>query len=176
MKILLVLLFALIQSCSSSFRSINKIFQGHVDFKTGTYQDYEWDDSMVFTRTSWYKGGTMAYDALLYRVDRKSPFVRWLEESEKEYLDNCHPLVIGFFYSGNDSPSTVAKMKKEITDQNYEEVNLLNFKEYIQGHPTHQLFNLWSHKMTGFCGKHIIDGNKKLYMSMPNYSKIKVLD
>lgn len=176
MKNILLLILILLQSCSSTFNSLNETIQGQVDFRTGTYKDLTWDDSMIFTRTSWYRGATMAYDVLLYRVDRKSPFANWLGESEKEYLNNCHPLVVGLFYAGNDSPSTIAKIKKEITDQKYDEVNLLNFKEYIQNHPTHQLYNLWSHKLSAFCGKHIIDGNQKLYISMPNFRKIKVLD
>lgn len=176
MKNMVLLFLVLLQGCSSTYNTLNEITQGKVDFKTGTYKDYSWDDSMIFTRTSWYRGATMSYDIMLHRLDRKSPFAKWLGESEKEYLKNCNPLVIGLFYAGNDSPSTIAKIKKEITDQNYTEINLLNFKEYIQNHPTHQLYNMWSHKMTAFCGKHIMESDQKLYVSIPNFKKIRVLD
>lgn len=176
MKYSILTMLFILNSCASSYKSLNETIQGEVDFKTGTYQDTTWSDSMIFQRTSWYRGLSMGYDLLLHRLDRQSPFAKWLEESEKEYLNNCHPLVIGIMYSSRNSPTTIAKLKKEITDQNYEEINLINFKEYIKNHPTYQLYNLWTHQISAFCGKHIIDGKNEIYVSIPNFKKIKVLE
>lgn len=173
MKLILILSF-LVYGCSS-FQKVNDTVSGEVLFKGGKYQDFSWKDSMVFQRTSFYRGATMAYDVLLHKLDRKSPFVKWFDDSEKKYLSKCHTLLIGIFYVEATQPTSMAFMRQEITNQSYQEVFLPGLNQYLKNHPTYQQYYLFSHHISAFCSQETMIKEAPIVMSLPGFNKVKLL-
>ena len=164
----------MLQGCSS-FQNFNETVSGNVSFKGGRFEEFSWEDEMNFHRTSFYKGATMAYDVLLHRLDRNSPFAKWFDSSEKEYLKKCHKLLIGIFYAESMQPTSVAYLSKEIEKQNFKEIIVPGFNQHIKNHPSYQQYFLFSHKVIAFCGEDIIGREKPITMALPGFNKLKVL-
>lgn len=173
MKYILILCF-LVYGCSS-FQKFNDTVSGEVSFKGGKFQEDSWKEKMVFERTSFYRGATMAYDVLIHRFDRKSPFVKWFDRSEKGYLSKCHTLLIGIFYVEATQPTSMAFLKEEITNQNFKEVFLPGLNQYLKNHPTYQQYYLFSHHISAFCSQETMIKERPIVMSVPGFNKIQLL-
>jgi hypothetical protein len=172
---LIILSLFLLQSCTT-FVGYNQEVTSSVDFKGGVHKDTKWDESMIFQRTSWYKGATMAYDILIHRLDRNSQFAKWLGESEMEYVNKCQSLLIVLLYTGDMQPTSEAMMKLEIEKNNYKEVNLLKFKQYLLNHQAYVTSQLFAHKFTAYCGQHVIGDSRIINMSIPGFKRVEVLN
>ena len=167
-------LIFILQACSS-FQNLNEAISGDVSFKGGRHEDYSWSESMTFQRTSFYRGATMAYDVLFHKLERNSPFTKWLDDSEKEHLNRCNTLIIAMFYVESMQPTSSAYLRKEIEKQNFKEILIPGFNQFLKNHPTYQQYYFYSHKITAFCGQSTIGQDKAITMSVPGFNKITVL-
>jgi hypothetical protein len=168
----LILLFA---GCAV-YKTHNQSTTGTVRFPGGVYQDVVWDDSLYFSRSSWYHGMTLYYDALLYRADPASPFSRWFSESEKEFFQKCENMLVSVNYSADPNKISHVMFREQMRLNGYDDIVLNQFASYIKTHPTFQAWNLQNYKISGFCKRQpsrIGDG-ETIDVSFPNFKIMKL--
>jgi hypothetical protein len=165
---------AFITSCAST-RSNNKVTHTDVTFTDGVYKDKEWDEDLDFYRTSWYKGATLTYDLLLAKVDKNSAYANWLESSKESYGKKCKEFYIAMLYSGDQEPTSIAKIKSGITNSGFKEVSVAQFKAHISSSYVFEQWHLQRHKLVGYCYEGIGSPEDFINITLPGFKEENVL-
>lgn len=161
----LAILLALV-SCSSNL-SNNKVSQGIVDFPGGRNGIVSWEDTLTFKRFSWYRGVTLSYDLLAYKVLPTSKFVNWFSKDEKNLLKTCKDLVITINYSARHALIKHSDFNILMKDTGFETVSVRRFAHSIKAHPAFEAWNLQQYKINGFCHKTQTTSN--LVVNFPSF-------
>lgn len=163
---LLFIWMILLWGCSSNL-SNNKVSLGTVDFPGGRNGQISWEDILRFKRFSWYRGVTLGYDALIYRVDKTSKFVNWFSKAERDLLNRCKDLIVTVNYSAFHSLVKHSDFKEVMLVGGYNEVVLRRFANSLKAHPAFEAWNLQQYKVRGFC--HPTEKPVQLIMNFPSF-------
>lgn len=150
---LIYLSLVLIMSCSHTNTSQNIVKTSDTSFHGGTYKNESWNDKLYFERISWYHGGTLFYDALLHKFDKKSKWVKWMSASEKDNFEKCHEYILAIMYASNSIFTNInhSDFKQQMEHNGFTSVSLMNFDSYMRIHPTFEAWNMRQYKVEGFC-------------------------
>lgn len=166
----------LLMACATG--PTNKVRQKTVTLTGGVYERKAWDDSLNFSRTSWYLGASLSYDVWLVKLDKNSPFRFWMGNNKEDYA-NCREFYAGLFYSNTMSTQinveSVAAIKKQISDLGFEEVSLNNFKANISAHSVYQDWHLRNHRVAGFCYKKMSSIPSEIPITLPGFKTINAI-
>lgn len=149
---LLFLTLLIFANCSSNL-SHNKVAVSYADFPGGRNGSMSWEDNLQFKRFSWYRGVTLSYDALMYRVQPESKFVNWFSKDEKELLKRCKDLIITIKYSARHSNIKHSDFNVHMLEKGFERVSINRFVSSIKAHPAFETWNLQQYKVRGYCNK-----------------------
>lgn len=149
MKAILILLL-LLAGCAS-YKSHNQTTTGKVVLRGGIYQKETWDEKLVFNRMSWYYGMTLFFDALIYKVDPRSPFSKWFSEQEKEFFTKCENVLVTVAYSADPSKISHVNFREQMKLNGYDDIVLNNFAAYLKTHPSAQEWRMLNYKVMGYC-------------------------
>lgn len=182
-RILIVLtLMAFVGACASSS---SRATHSKVTMTGGHYQLKSWDDTLIFSRVSWYIGAIMGYDVLMAKLDKTSPFANWLGNDKEKISNECHDFYITLIYTNTNSMmlnlASPADIKKQIVDLGYEEVSILDFKTNMAAHDIYGQWHLNNHKFSGFCYKHKSNKNisvipKQIPISLPGFKTQNIVN
>lgn len=173
--IALLSLSLFIGSCATS-SPVNKISKSEIVFNGGVYKNLEWDDKLVFKRTSWHYEAKLNYDLLITKLDFNSPFANWLEGGKESLKERCKELYIGIVYASYSASSTAAALKNEVAENGFSRVSLAPFKIQIAAHHVFKGWNLYSHKVIGFCRETESMNSSKIMVTMPGFKETNILE
>ena len=164
-------------ACASN--QANKIRKSEVDMSGGTYKRKSWDDTLTFKRTSWYLGANLAYDVLIARLDKTSPFAFWLDNNQDQYATECREFYIALIYTNAMSIlhnlETPAAIRNQITNLGFEEVSVSHFQANVRAHGVYGDWHLKSHKTMGFCYKNMSQIPDQIPISLPGFNMQNIL-
>lgn len=169
----------LLSLISCAMGPANSTKQTHISVTGGNYQQKSWDDSLVFKRTSWFMGATMAYDILITKLDKNSPFSYWLESDQDKFANECSEVYIALIYSYigsiNLDIQSTARITKQISDIGFEEIAAASFRNNIGAHNVFNMWHLGHHKIAGFCYKKLSGAPQEIPVAMPGFKTINIL-
>lgn len=172
-KLIIVMLVFSVFGCSS-LNNVNQIAESTLVLKDGRYKNKTWNESLVFTRYSWYKGASMNYDLQVAFLDRNSPFNNWLGQSEREQLKDCEKIYIALVYASinNQSTNSTSTILNNFDVVGLKKFSIPIFSANLKSHYYYQQWNLTNYQIYGFCK----DANLSFVeVSLPNYSSIEIM-
>jgi hypothetical protein len=173
MKLLLSLLF--LASGCAAYKTYNQTARGKVKLRGGVYKDQSWNENLVFKRMSWYHGMTLYYDALLWRADPSSPFVKWFSPAELEYFTKCESLIVSVTYSADPSKISHVDFREQMKINGYDDVVINTFSAYLRTHPQAQDWGFFNYKFMGYCKRAPSRaGGPGLIINFPSFSQLEV--
>lgn len=152
MRFFLILLLFILINCSSNL-SHNKVAVGYADLPGGRSGDLSWEDTLTFKRFSWYRGVTLSYDALIYRVETNSKFINWFSKDERDLLNKCKDLIITIKYSAFHSSIKHSDFNIHMLKKGFQRVTITRFANSVRAHPAFETWNLQQYKVRGYCNK-----------------------
>lgn len=141
MKKLLISIF-LVSLISCSSLSKNAVVEGHFVLKGGVFGDQEWEDELVFKRTSWFKELTLYFDFIAAKVDQNSPFYQWFSEMEKAAINECVDYFVAVTYAFKPRDISVTMFKEEMKKYGYMAQAVPRFEQNLNMHPDFSRFNI----------------------------------
>lgn len=172
--ILLIFTFFALASCSS-YRNQNKVLESEMIFKGGVSQNESWDDPLIFKRTSWYRGATLAYDFLISEIESTNKFSRWFASSGKQYLLECHKFYVAMLYTHNLEAASIARFRAQLEKQGLDERVVNEFAANIKAHFTYDEWNLNTYKIVGYCAQSKDFDPSKVLIKFPGFIQAQVL-
>lgn len=166
-----ILLICLLIGCSNNI-SQNSVNITDRKFSGGVYRDITWDETLLFTRVSWYQELTMVYDVLLHRLPKDSKFRQWFSNEELKEIEGCKDFLIGIHYFYDSKRISERMFKDEMNYNRYEEVILNQFSKNVKLHPDYIKWRLQKHKISGFCKKELTDD--PLVINFPGFKEVRL--
>lgn len=151
MKIKLILLLILTGLVSCSNLTKNFVKKGELGFRGGTYRDDKWDDTLSFSRTSWYHDMNLYFETLVVRPVEQSPFTRWFSENERTLISDCSDFFVAMTYSLDSDRISQTDFRLEMERNGYRTISIGNFKRNIMLHPDAQTISLDLYSVHGYC-------------------------
>ncbi len=148
-NLILLLILAAFTSCSNLTKNFVK--KGEFGFRGGTYHDEKWDDTLTFTRTSWYHDMNLYFETLVVRPVEQSPFTRWFSDNERALISDCSDFFVALTYSLDTDRISQTDFKLEMERNGYRTVTITNFKRNIMLHPDAQTISLSLYSAQGYC-------------------------
>ena len=173
---ILPLLFVLICSCSV-YKTRNKVYNTNVNFMGGVYNTEKWSKSLIFQKNSWFQDATVQYEILITKMDRSSPFAKWMG-SDILRLSQCNEFYIALVYAninaqGGTSVGGTSVLFSEFEKLGLDDVSLPEFSRQIRSHQNFNDWHLARHKVVGFCQKK--SNIQQIFITLPGYESHKVL-
>ena len=119
--------------CSSPL-SVNQYVTDQLKITTGMSGKQVWNDSLVFTRASWFQRATLNYEVLLADIPKNSPFRQWFSSQENEYVKNCKQLVVGLNYSYSFAKVPTRNLQDQMRSLGFKEMVSVSFERQIYNH------------------------------------------
>ncbi len=167
-RLLIFLIFCV--ACSSL--SHNMIQTGDLSFQGGRFNDKEWSDRLTFKRVSWFKELSLEVDALIYTVDKKSPFYNWFSSEEQRSISNCHQYLVALVYTALEGNIKKSDFKDQMKENGYSDQQIPSFTHNLKGHPEFSQKALMQYRVVGFCRE--IGTTSKLRFHLPNYAEAAI--
>lgn len=167
-KYLNLFLLFLIVSCSTMTK--NLVMKGDFSLKGGRNYEMQWQDSLVFKRTSWYKELTMYFDVAYTHIDAKSPFYNWFSELEKNELKDCIDIIITAEYAFRPRDISKGMFKQEVLRFGYESFVVNDFERNLRMHPDFSRFQTGVYSTHAFCRRGI--QAKPIAIVFPGFKKV----
>ncbi len=171
MKFIYQILFVFLFVACATNSSRRPVHNTQVKLSGGTYQDKEWEDELIFNRTSWFKDATMTHEILLSKLDSHSPFKSWLG-SEEGSLDKCSIFYIALVYSDINAKHNNGFIINQLESNGLKEISILDFSHHVKAHQNTQDWNLSKHKVVGLCHSKVVE--KGIKVEIPGF-KTQVL-
>lgn len=169
--------FFLLIACASKGPT-NTIRQKKTTLSGGVYERKSWDDSLEFSRSSFYIDTTLAYDIWLTRLDKNSPFFNWMGSNKTTALE-CREFYVGLIYSNTISTqiniASVTSIKAQINKLGFTEMVMPDFKRHISAHNVFQNWHLRGHKVAGFCFSKMSSIPKEIPINLPGFNTINAV-
>jgi len=175
-RFIVLVLSLMIFSACSSYSTKKNITKSVISFNGGSFDDFEWDSSLDFNRTSWFNGITMSYDILIAKIEKKSKFSKWFDGSEKEYLDQCKSIYITAAYNKLGETSNSAYIKNEIESSGLKHISVSGFARHLKSHPNFQAWHLSFHKISAYCFDKMGNGPKVIKVVIPSFKTSNILN
>lgn len=170
--LLCLILSAMAASCSH-YRGQNRTLHGEVEFPGGVYHDKEWDDTLVFKRTSFYQGAKLYHDILITELDKDSPFRNWLG-SERSEADSCQKFYVTMVYKALVDAVSRQKIFRQIEGLQMRPVFINDFADNVKEHYMTDELRLYGYKVKGFCQQ--ASGEiESLKISLPGFPEVNLL-
>lgn len=174
MKSCIILLLIGLASCAS-YKSYNQTNTGQVGLRGGVNKKDTWDDSLIFKRMSWYHGMTLYFDALLWKADLDSPFVKWFSASEKEFFTKCESFLVTAGYSADPAKISHVNFREQMKLNGYDDVVLNNFAASLKSHPSANEWRLQNYKVMGYCKRSPSRmGTSNLAVNFPSFKQLEI--
>ena len=161
MKFIYQALFILLLAACATNSSRRPVYKTQVKLIGGTFQDKQWQDELIFSRTSWFKDATMSHEVLLSKIDMNSPFKSWFG-SEQNYLKKSSIFYIALVYSDINAKHNNAFVINQLESNGLGAVSILDFSHQIKAHQNTQDWNLSKHKVIGLCHKNVVESTIKV--------------
>lgn len=172
MKIIFIsFYFLFIVSCSHI--SNNFISKDEIHLKGGTSHDRQWNDHLIFQRTSWFKEITLLFDTLIAPIDLNSPFSNWLSNENKQHLSECSKGYYALIYSLNHDFVSEVEFLNQIRGKNLKILYFPRFKRILQLHADFTKNSLDLYRFYIFCSKKN-GASHDLQISIPGYPASKI--
>ena len=176
-RVLTIGFIIILAACASN--TTNRVSKTNVSMSGGEYEQKSWDETLEFKRTSWYIGASLAYDIMIARLDKQSPFRYWLENNQEKLITECKDLYVALIYTNSMSNllklQSPAYIRKQITDIGFEEVTMASFQANMSAHNIFGQWHLRNHKFSGFCYKKMSSIPEQISISLPGFKTRNIL-
>lgn len=159
------MIFGFLACAHQSRRPINT---SKVVFVGGQYADKHWDQKLVFTKYSWFKGATLENELLLSKLNKESAFSAWLGPDNKQ-LDDCSELLIVVAYAKVSAAQGKSNLYAQIEKAGFKRIDLLEFSRHLEAHQNYTDWKLTQHKIVGFCRNNL--SRQPIEMIIPGFPK-----
>lgn len=171
-KVSAFFLTILVMASCASDRGRKNIALGEVVINGGIHHDKQWDDKLVFKRTSWFQESSMEYDIMIHKLDKTSPFAAWLE-ADKSYFDKCHDFYISLIYA---DPLATHLTKAFLVDQmdklGLDDKSIPSFEANLKAHDNYEDWRLNQYRIVGFCKPE--PPTRDLVISVPGFKSTRI--
>lgn len=169
-KITLFIILLNLGACANL--SKNLVMKEEFDLRGGKFGNQQWDQPLVFERTSWYSELTMVYDLLLARVSEQSPFWQWLSNSEKESLKGCQAHYVAVAYTQDSKKISHSSFKSMALEAGYRSFALPQFGKYLQLHPDFAKNSFHLYSVFGLCLEPEKAQRDDILVQFPNFKEV----
>tara|TARA_R110000868_G_scaffold42895_3_gene144687 strand:- start:29232 stop:29756 length:525 start_codon:yes stop_codon:yes gene_type:complete len=166
----LLISFILLASCANL--SKNQVLTENFKLRGGQFANQRWDDSLEFTRLSWYTELTLVYDLLTTKLDEKSRFWLWLSNAEKQTLAACDDYYIVIAYSQNPKKVSHTMFKEAAFQSGYRSVALNQFSNYLELHPDFAQNSFHLYNVFGLCLDKKMANREDILLQFPNFKEV----
>lgn len=177
-KIIILITFLLSMSgCSyyKGYKGHNRADKMNVRIKGGVYKKSQWDDTLEFKRTSFYEGAKLTHDVIITRLDKTSPFYKWMGK-DKNMLTDCTEVFVALFYKDMNAFRAVpiSYIRNQVVEIGFQELVIQNFAYYLRQHYAFEQWVFNDHKIYGYCNRSGIK-TKKIHLVMPGFKQVNLL-
>lgn len=166
-----------ISSCSfyKGYKGHNRADKMNVRLKGGTYDKEQWPDTLEFKRTSFYAGARLNHDVIITKLDKTSPFYKWMGD-QKSMLTDCTEVFVALFYKDINAFRAVpiSFIRDQIIKTGFQEIVIQNFAYYLRQHYAFEQWVLNDHKIYGYCNRSGVK-TEKIHLSMPGFKRVNLL-
>ena len=148
-RIPLILLALMLASCSNL--SKNTVKEGTYHVRNGSFANKQWDDDLVFKRTSWYHELTLHFDLMLVPIAPQSSFNFWFSKVELEDVHKCGDFRILLAYSLDTKAIPYSLLNEQLEIAGFKKIDISEFKKHLLQHPDSEMNSTKLYQVYGIC-------------------------
>ena len=164
------LILIVLSACANL--SKNQIIDEEFDLRGGKFGNQQWDQALVFNRTSWYTELTLVYDVLLAQMNEGNPFWQWLSNSEKESIKACSNHYVAVAYAQDSAKISHTDFKNMAREAGYRSFALPQFSSYLKLHPDFSKNSFHLYQVFGLCLEPDKASRDNILIQFPNFKEV----
>ncbi len=151
MKRISLIVMGLILASSCSNLTKNTVKEGTYLIRNGSFANKQWDDDLVFQRTSWYHELTLQFDLMLVPIAPQSSFNFWFSKVELEDVHKCGDFRVLLAYSLDTKIIPYSMLNEQLEIAGYKKIELSEFKKHLLQHPDSEMNSTKLYQVYGIC-------------------------
>ncbi len=139
----------MLTACSNL--SKNTVKEGKYIVKNGSFGSKQWDDDLVFHRTSWYHELTLQFDLMLVSIAPQSSFNFWFSTVELGDVHKCGDFRVLLAYSLDTKIIPHSMLNEQLEIAGFKKTELSEFKKHLLQHPDSEMNSTKLYQVYGIC-------------------------
>lgn len=170
-QVFLFSIMVILTSCSHTNNlSKNTVRKGKYLVRNGKYQDKTWEETLAFSRTSWYHELTMQYDFWMASITPQSSFNFWFSQPELEDVQKCDDFRVVLAYNQDTALIPNSLIKEQLENAKFKRIEIPEFKKHLLNHPDSENNSTRLYQIYGICRQ--VKDMKPLILNFPGYEEI----